>query len=1075
MRSMIDGLNDSRVRRARGSTALMVGILAWALVAASTVSAAAAAPAPGKLPHLAVVTDESGSRLQVDGRDFMVLGMNWDYVPIGQNYSYSLWTQPDDFIREVLAREMPLLQAMNVNAIRVYVGIPPKWVQHIYENYGIFTVLNHTVGRYGLTIDGAWLPVTDYSDPKVRSLLKSELAGLVDEYRSTPGILMWLLGNENNYGLSWSSFEIEALPKGERDAARATYLYSLFGEIIDDIKKRDPGHLVCIANGDLQYIDLIAEHCGGMDVFGSNVYRGISARDFFQVVHDKLGKPTIFTEFGSDAFNARTMQEDQAMQARFLVGQWREIYAQSAGKGLVGNAAGGLVFQWSDGWWKYMQETRLDIHDANASWPNAGYPDDYREGENNMNEEWWGITAKGFPDASGLYEIYPRAAYYALRDVFSLDPYAPGVDKATIQRHFAGIRPAMAVLEARGDAASLKAGGLSKVRLSGLRMEFETFGTGGRNITTPASDVPGSSYPAYKGFDHGESFFTEFEAMPSDAVIGRLSLNILGHVPLNPIDEIFYENRGRPQQVQNAEGGSFRMDSIERVKVYQSSITWDDRWFSLDGFYRTGHLHWQYEGDFFGLYRDAYYGDNVDIYNGEAPVGFEVAGKRDLAGLKLAFGPQLWWGANPAVMVKYQRALAGATWTGIYQEDFAQQSQLTSSAAIPVRKTRKAALTMQRRLGPFNFEGGALWSGQPRVGETFQLVEEDLVDANVPLAYGDVRQDVIKDKDTFGLKGKLTWQKGRWNWYGQGAYMGLVADGGPTAIPTFTGWELKDSGSGNQVNALTGVAVTTGVWQIGPNLLWQKPIVGPMPNSQYLAGTAGRVRNVIDDPFAVRGNRETTAAEIMVTYDPTPATWMWQWDNDQREDADLAASLGLSVRRHHTTADGALFISSEGQVYGFAGATPERDLWELRCRLVKRVGASARMISHLYYGTAEPNGDNERLLHHFGVDTRVAWPALVVAGYVKVNDFGPYDYHRDFNLTYPLQLMADVSTTLGTPRWFSLPQTRLGVMATWRSLDRYSNRYAPEGVAAPLPNEQYPDGLDKGREWEIRTYLHLAI
>ena len=142
--------------------------------------------------------------------------------------------------------------------------------------------------------------------------------------------------------------------------------------------------------------------------------------------------------------------------------------------------------------------------------------------------------------------------------------------------------------------------------------------------------------------------------------------------------------------------------------------------------------------------------------------------------------------------------------------------------------------------------------------------------------------------------------------------MGLVADAGPTAIPTFTGWDLKDSGSGNQVNALTGLTVTLGDLQIGPNLLWQKPIVGPMPTATYLAGTAGRPRNVLDDPFAVRGNRETTAGELMLTYDPTPATWMWAWDNDTREDADLAASLGLSVRRHHTTADAALFVAADG-------------------------------------------------------------------------------------------------------------------------------------------------------------------
>ena len=31
---------------------------------------------------------------------------------------------------------------------------------------------------------------------------------------------------------------------------------------------------------------------------------------------------------------------------------------------------------------------------------------------------------------------------------------------------------------------------------------------------------------------------------------------------------------------------------------------------------------------------------------------------------------------------------------------------------------------MQTKLGPFNFEGGAIWSGQPREGETFQIAME---------------------------------------------------------------------------------------------------------------------------------------------------------------------------------------------------------------------------------------------------------------------------------------------------------------------------------------------------------------
>jgi len=350
-----------------------------------------------------------------------------------------------------------------------------------------------------------------------------------------------------------------------------------------------------------------------------------------------------------------------------------------------------------------------------------------------------------------------------------------------------------------------------------------------------------------------------------------------------------------------------------------------------------------------------------------------------------------------------------------------------------------------------------------------------VANAGGPYDPDDIKQDTIKDEDTLGFKAKLTWQSGRWNWYGQGAYMGLVADAGPTAIPTYTGWGLKDSGSGNQINALTGVAVTVGQWQIGPNFLWQKPIVGPMPHSDDLAGTAGRPRNVLDDPFAVRGNRETTAAELMLTYDPTPATWMWNWENDRREDAKFAGSMGFIYKRHHTTADAGLFISDTNQVYAFPGATPSRDLWEVNCRFINRFGRTTRMITKLYFGTAEPNGDNERLINRFGVDSRIAWPVVALAGHFKVNDYGPYDYHQDHNLTFPLQFMADVSVNLGKPRWFGLPQTRLGVRGTYRTLDRYSNRYQPEGEVAPEEGELYPEGLPDGREWEIRTYLHLAI
>ena len=124
-----------------------------------------------QVSQISVNKTNDGMKLIVDGNDFMINGMNWDYVPIGSNYSYSLWEQPDNIIKAALDAEMGLLQNMGVNAIRQYTGIQPKWVAYIYEKYGIYTMLNHSFGRYGLTLDGVWTPVTDYRDPSTQKLL----------------------------------------------------------------------------------------------------------------------------------------------------------------------------------------------------------------------------------------------------------------------------------------------------------------------------------------------------------------------------------------------------------------------------------------------------------------------------------------------------------------------------------------------------------------------------------------------------------------------------------------------------------------------------------------------------------------------------------------------------------------------------------------------------------------------------------------------------------------------------------------------------------------------------------------
>ncbi|MBD0831833.1 glycoside hydrolase family 2 TIM barrel-domain containing protein [Aestuariibaculum sediminum] len=1018
-----------------------------------------------------VEQNSEGMFLSVDGEKFMINGMNWDYFPIGTNYNYSLWKQSDNVIKGALDAEMGLLKNMGVNVIRQYTGVPPKWIKYIYENYGIYTMLNHSFGRYGLTIKGAWQAVTDYRDPATQKLLLDEVAQMAQTYNSTPGLLLFLLGNENNYGLFWAGAETEDFPdeedqKREVGEKRGRPMYKLMNDAVLKMKSIDNSHPVAICNGDLLFADIIADECKDVDIIGVNMYRGKSFGDAFERVKNELNKPILFTEFGSDAFNAISNQEDQKMQAFFLVENWKEIYENAAGLGKAGNSLGGFTFQFSDGWWKYGQTKNLDVHDNNASWANGGYYLDLEPGENNMNEEWFGICAKGVTNERGLYELYPRAAYFALQEAHDLNPYVKDVTSDFVENYFKNIQLTDAVLKARGQKAALK-NSSDKIRLSNLRAEFTTYNTGGSLLTTPKDANPDENiYPNQLGFDHMQSYFIGVEGNPAPNMRAEVNVSILGHVAENPIDEIFYENRGRTYPVSTADGEIIDISDNNRVQLYNASYEWNAKHFDIRGFYRTGHYHWGYEGDFFGLYPEANYGPNLDIYNGEIS-GFEFDGKKDLDGFKAAFGSQLWWGANPAILLKYSKSLGKFDFTTIYHEDIDDIGEAVTSIAIPMPKTRRVTLAVKRKFGAFTAEIGGIWAGQPLNGREFQFTEGE------PGNYT-VYVDKVNSEDNWGGKAKITFQKGIFNWYAQAAAMGLVANGGGDYTKTFTGWKLKDSGSGNQTNFLTGFALTAGKWQIAPNFLWQKPIVGPMPNDVQ---APGRLRNIFDDPFAVRSNRETTAGEILFSYDPTPATWMYEWDNDRAEDAKLAFNLGFVYRHHPTAQDAAIGFLKDRTLFAFPNSAPAQDLWEAHTRIVSKVHPDLGIIANLYAGNGQANGSDDRLIKRVGGDIRLIYNKLKLTHSFKINDWGPFDYHRDFNLTYPVQLMLDLSTSLGKPEWFILPNTRVGIRGTWRSLDQYSPRYAPNVTASDFATQPIisPVGFDDGNEWEIRTYVHINI
>lgn len=1005
--------------------------------------------------QISVVKNDQGIKMVVDGSDFMINGMNWDYFPIGANYNYSLWLQPDDVIKAALDAEMSLLKNMGVNTIRQYTGVQPKWIQYIYEKYGIYTILNHSFGRYGLTLDGKWVGNTEYSDPRTRELLLKEVKAMAEEYKNTPGVLIYLLGNENNYGLFWEGAETENIPLEDRKSTvRAHHLYKLFNEAVVEMKKIDSSHLVSICNGDALFIDLIAKECKDVDILGINCYRGISFGDIFEKIKGATNKPIMFTEFGADAFNAQSNTEDQKSQALYDLANWKEIYLNAAGMGKAGNSIGGFTFQFSDGWWKYKQTIDLEVHNTNASWINGGYLFDYKPGENNMNEEWFGICAKGETNDRGLYQLYPRAAYFALKEAHKYNPYAPGASQQSLNNYFSTIQVQNNLLEAQGSKALLDNEQSKKYSLS-VRGEISTFSTGGKKITTPSSEnASETAIPNKLGFDHMESYYLGFDAKPAESVHANVTLNVIGNVAKNAIDEIFYENKAREAIITTNSGDKYDVNLAKHIGIYHAEYSWDTKWYNLKGFYRTGHFHWGYEGDFFGLYPETNYGPNLDIYHGEAPFGFEVAGKKSIDGFKVAFGPELWWGANPAVLAKYEKKIGKYTFAGIYQEDLDRKASSTSTQVQPQQQTRKATLYAKTNLSIVGVEVGGIWAGSPLNGMSFNVW-----DANNQRLY----QDKIGSKDNWGGKVKFTVQKGRFNWYLQGAAKGLVAEGGADWTKTFTGWRLKDSGSGNQYNVLSGILLNLGKFQIAPNFLYQKPFVGAIPEGavDIQTGVIGHSRNIKNDPFSVRGNRETVAGELLLGYDPTPATWMWEWDADIQEDAPLAACIDFVYRHQPTIMDATTGYSANGTAYPLA-APPAHDVWEVNSHIVSKLTPNFGFIVNLLGGTAQPNGPDARIVKRYGGDLNLIYKKIKVMGSVKMNDYGPYDYHRDYNLTYPVQLMADLSTYINKPKWINMPDTKLGIRCTYRTLDQYSNRFDKTSA-------------NNGNEWEIRTYVHFNI
>jgi hypothetical protein len=360
-------------------------------------------------------------QLIVNKKPYLIKGVCYNPIPIGETYNYDWWS---DQYKPWLV-DGKLMKAMGVNTVRFYQpGENPEAVKTVikdlYEQYGIHSVMGHWLGFWEY-------PCPFYGDKAFQDKVKKEVLDMVNAYKDEQGILMWVLGNENNYSClnlvhPWSNEEIDKEPDPQKQKnMRARIYYSFVNDLAKEIHAIDPHHPVALGNGELIGLEVANEVCREVDLVACIIYRGKTFGNLFNSLKLTFDKPLFLSEFGADCYDAFVKKEDQNMQAFFMESQWRQIYLNLANSAEgPGNCLGGTMFEWNDEWWKHNEYSPdgWAVHDTESNWSNGSYYFDIKAERNmNMNEEWFGIVALSSEEKeAGLDKRIPRKAYYVIRE-----------------------------------------------------------------------------------------------------------------------------------------------------------------------------------------------------------------------------------------------------------------------------------------------------------------------------------------------------------------------------------------------------------------------------------------------------------------------------------------------------------------------------------------------------------------------------------------------------------------------------------------------------------------------------------
>jgi hypothetical protein len=363
-------------------------------------------------------------------------------------------------------------------------------------------------------------------------------------------------------------------------------------------------------------------------------------------------------------------------------------------------------------------------------------------------------------------------------------------------------------------------------------------------------------------------------------------------------------------------------------------------------------------------------------------------------------------------------------------------------------------------------ELGGIMAATEKVDEVFTFVDSE----------NNVYLDQIEFEDTLGFRGKLTFNFPGLGYetYVSAHHAGLVANGGqyhkvfgvsdPSVLPY--------SGDGNKREYEAGMIMNFGSIMVFPRLMYRdnlvdaNPFILPSIDPGGILNPGATPRDTDADPFAVLGNREAEAAEVFLTYDPTGATQFFAWDNDWREDARFAFNVGGGYTKYPTATDANLFFFEPGGTNAsFGVGLPAEEVWTVSSRMVFNATPDQKYIARIIRGYNQSTGDPDG-------GTRDYWELHAkaifgnrhtVSGYYMKDAWGPYDFYRQFNITFPEQIKLDYSIALGGSAIGSDQaldrSTKIGIRALYRTVDENS------------PENEYLDGLN---DYNFMTVLYFT-